>query len=89
MEKKFHVKIFAYGYFMQFNVFCRDSAISIENAIVDKIRKNDIKMEYNTFYDNKSLRVTYEEIEDGGTSNKDKQSLREEEISESDMGRRA
>tara|TARA_R100001126_G_C4797811_1_gene135277 strand:- start:374 stop:643 length:270 start_codon:yes stop_codon:yes gene_type:complete len=89
MEKKFHVKIFAYGYFMQFNVFCRDSAISIENAIVDKIRKNDIKMEYNTFYDNKSLRVTYEEIEDGGTSNKDKQSLRGEEISKSDMGRRA
>ena len=89
MEKKFHVKIFAYGYFMKFDVFCRDSAESIENAIIDKIRKNDIKMEYNTFYDNKSLRVTYEEIEDGGTSNKDKQSLREEEISESDMGRRA
>jgi len=74
---------------MQFNVFCRDSAISIENAIVDKIRKNDIKMEYNAFYDDKSLRVTYEEIEDGGTSNKDKQSLRGEEISKSDMGRRA
>tara|TARA_R100000700_G_scaffold20527_1_gene27279 strand:- start:1622 stop:1891 length:270 start_codon:yes stop_codon:yes gene_type:complete len=89
MEKKFHVKIFAYGYFMQFNVFCRDSAISIENAIVDKIRKNDIKMEYNTFYDNKSLRVTYEEIQDGGTSDEDRQSLREEKISESEMGRRA
>ena len=89
MEKKFHVKIFAYGYFMEFDVFCRDSAESIENAIVDKIRKNDIKMEYNTFYDNKSLRVTYEEIKDGGTSNKDNQSLRGKEISESDMGRRA
>ena len=74
---------------MEFDVFCRDSAESIENAIVDKIRKNDIKMEYNTFYDNKSLRVTYEEIQDGGTSDEDKQSLREEEISESDMGRRA
>ena len=31
-------------------------------------------MEYNTFYDNKSLRVTYEEIEDGGSSNKDNES---------------
>jgi|TARA_B100000073_G_scaffold316095_1_gene292498 hypothetical protein len=88
MEKRFFVKIFAYGYFMQFDVFCRDSAESIENAIIDKIRKNDIKMEYNAFYDDKSLRVTYEEIEDGGTSSKDKRPLQEEEISRSGMGRR-
>ena len=73
---------------MQFDVFCRDSAESIENAIIDKIRKNDIKMEYNAFYDDKSLRLTYEEIEDGGTSNKDKRPLQEEEISRSEMGRR-
>ena len=45
-------------------------------------------MEYNAFYDDKSLRVTYEEIEDGGTSSKDKRPLQEEEISRSGMGRR-
>ena len=74
---------------MQFNVFCRDSAISIENAIIDKIRKNDIKIEYNTFYDNKSLRVTYEEVYHGGNaSNGDRQPLPRKEISRSEVGRR-
>ena len=89
MEKKFHVKIFAYGYFMKFDVFCRDSAESIENAIIDKIRKNDIKMEYNAFYDDKSLRVTYEEIEDGGTSSNYSEPVRTEEISRSEVEQRS
>tara|TARA_R100001079_G_scaffold106574_1_gene74803 strand:+ start:525 stop:791 length:267 start_codon:yes stop_codon:yes gene_type:complete len=87
--KKFHIKIFAYGYFMEFNVFCEDSSDGIENAIIDKIRKNDIKIEYNTFYDNKSLRVTYEEIEDGGTSSNYSEPVRTEEISRSEVEQRS
>ena len=45
--KKFRVKINAYKYHADFTeVLSEDSAESIENAIIDRLGKNDIKWEH-------------------------------------------
>ena len=40
--KNFRVQIRAYGYFADFKISAEDGPISIENAIIDKLGKNDI-----------------------------------------------
>ena len=42
-QKLFRVKIYAYQYHADFIVKCADSALDIENAIVDTLGKDDIK----------------------------------------------
>lgn len=84
--RKFFVRIRAYGYYTEFEVMAEDSAESIENAIVDKIRKNDIKFVSDTFCDPKKCCVTYEEVDNDGDKRPHKGSLHQEEISRPTVG---
>ena len=66
--KNFRVQIRAYGYYDDFNVTSEDSSIAFENALVDKLGKNDIVWEKDGFSDSSKTRVTYEEVIDATTS---------------------
>ena len=57
--KKFLIKITAYGYITEFTVMAEDTSKSIENAILDKLGKNDINWEYSDFYDQKLKMVDF------------------------------
>ena len=76
--KLFRVKINAYQYHADFTVESEDSAEGIENAIIDRLGKSDIKWEYlGEMMDPKVNRITYEEvINDASTSTRP---LRKEE----------
>ena len=67
---KFRVQIFAYQLRADFIIESLDGPIDIENAIIDKLGKNDIKWEsLGEMHDPRVNRITYEEvIEDGSTS---------------------
>ena len=67
MLKDFQVIICAYGYRTRFKVKCEDSAEAIENAIVDRLGKSDIKWETTGFYDTRKKWITYEEVQDAST----------------------
>ena len=68
--KKFRIQIFAYQMHGDFTVESLDTPQDIENAIIDKLGKNDIKWEsLGEMHDPRVNRITYEEvIEDGTTS---------------------
>ena len=70
--KNFRIQINAYKYHADFVITCIDSSLDIENAIIDKLAKNDIKWEYlGEMNDPKVNRITYEEvINDANTSNR-------------------
>ena len=64
--KKFTVTIFAYDHYAKFEVSSNDDAVSLEQAIVDKLGENVIKWEYvgaKVFASDK-YRITYEEVID-------------------------
>ena len=81
--KNFRVQIRAYGYYADFNMMSEDSAIAFENAIVDKLGKNDIKWEKDGFSDSSKLWLTYEETIDANTSQR---LIQSEEKSRDRMG---
>ena len=61
--KNFIVKIWAYDHYAKFNVSAEDNAISLENAILDKLGKKNINWEnLGISYDNKVNSITYEEV---------------------------
>ena len=62
--KKFLIKITAYGYITEFTVMAEDTSKSIENAILDKLGKNDINWENSDFYDRRKQWLTFEEVKD-------------------------
>jgi len=62
--KKFLIKITAYGYITEFTVMAQDSSEEIENAILDKLGKNDINWEKSGFYSLTKKWLTFEEIND-------------------------
>ena len=68
--KKFRVQIFAYQMHADFVIESLEGPLDIENAIVDKLGKKDIKWEYlGEMNDPKVKRITYEEvINDASTS---------------------
>ena len=67
--KKFRVQIFAYQMHADFHITCIESPLDIENAIVDKLGKKDIKWEYlGEMNDPRVKRITYEEVIDATTS---------------------
>ena len=68
--KNFRVQIFAYQLHADFIIESLDGPLDIENAIIDKLGKNDIKWEHlGEMNDPRVNRITYEEvIEDGTTS---------------------
>ena len=72
MLKKLRIQISAYKHHADFIIESADSSNDVENAIIDKLGKNDIKWEYlGEMNDPKVNRITYEEvINDANTSNK-------------------
>ena len=65
--KNFLVKIYAYNYKMELIISSMDGPLDIENAIVDKLGKGDIKWEYlGEMHDPRINRITYEEVINGG-----------------------
>ena len=85
--KNFLVKIYAYQYATEFVIESLDGPLDIENSIVDRLGKGDIKWEYlGEMNDPKVKRITYEEVIDGEHDATSKRPLREEERTGSRMG---
>ena len=63
--KKFRVQIFAYQLKTDFIIESLDGPIDIENAIIDRLGKSDIKWEsLGEMHDPRVNRITYEEVID-------------------------
>ena len=62
--KNFRIQIKYHGYYADFNVTCEDSAIGIEKAILDKLGKNEVKLEKDGFTTKTGKWITYEEVND-------------------------
>jgi len=60
--KNFRIQIRYYGYYADFNVTCEDTAIGIEKAILDKLGKNEVKLEKDGFTSKRGKWITYEEV---------------------------
>jgi hypothetical protein len=60
--KTFRVQIRAYGYYADFNIVSEDEDKAFENALVDKLGKNDIVWEKNGFISKSKMWLTYEEV---------------------------
>ncbi len=60
--KKFRVQIFAYQLRADFIIESLDGPIDIENAIIDKLGKNEVKFESNGFTRKDCKSITYEEV---------------------------
>ena len=85
--KNFRVQINAYQYHADFIVNCLDGPVDIENAIVDRLGKGDIKWEHlGEMMDPRVQRITYEEVIDGGDDATSTRPLYEEKRSGSRMG---
>ena len=85
--KKFRVQIFAYQMHADFIISSLDGPIDIENSIVDRLGKGDIKWEYlGEMYDPSVNRITYEEVINGGDDATSTKSIPREEGSRSEMG---
>ena len=82
--KNFRVQIFAYQLHADFVISSIDAPLDIENAIVDKLGKGDIKWEHlGEMNDPRVKRITYEEVIDATTS---RDSLQQEEGSRPRVG---
>ena len=67
--KNFRVQINAYQYHADFIINCIETPLEIENSIVDRLGKGDIKWEYlGEMMDPRINRITYEEVIDGSAS---------------------
>ena len=60
--KNFRIQIRYHGYYADFNVQCKDTAIDIENSILDKLGKNEVKFEKDGFTVKTGKWITYEEV---------------------------
>ena len=78
--KKFLINIYAYDLHARFEVKSNDDAVSLEQAIVDKLGENVITWESTGMFSNTPYRITYEEVSD------DTRPLHTEEGSGSRMG---
>ena len=85
--KDFLVKIYAYHYKMELQITCMEGPLDIENAIIDKLGKGDIKWEYlGEMNDPRIKRITYEEVIDGDNDATSERPLSQEEGSRSGVG---
>ena len=85
--KNFLVKIYAYHYKMEIKITCNEGPLDIENAIIDKLGKGDIKWEYlGEMNDPRIKRITYEEVINGGDDATSTKSIPGEEGSRPTMG---
>ena len=72
---------------MELQITCMDGPLDIENAIVDKLGKGDIKWEYlGEMNDPKINRITYEQVINGGDDATSTRPINEEKGSGSRMG---
>ena len=60
--KNFRIQIRYHGYYADFNVRCNDTPQDIENSILDKLGKNEVKFELDGFTNKKGKWITYEEV---------------------------
>ena len=64
--KNFRVQIRAYGYYADFTVKSEDTALAIEKGILDKLGKNEVKLEKDGFTSKRGKWITYEEVINDG-----------------------
>ena len=60
--KNFRIQIRYCGYYADFKVQCKDTPQDIENSILDKIGKNEVKFESDGFTRKDRKWITYEEV---------------------------
>ena len=60
--KNFRIQIRYHGYYADFTVMCNDTPQDIENSILDKLGKNEVKFEKNGFTTKTGKWITYEEV---------------------------
>ena len=60
--KTFRIQIRYHGYYADFTVMCNDTPQDIENSILDKLGKNEVKFESDGFTNKKGKWITYEEV---------------------------
>ena len=84
--KNFRIQISAYRMYADFTIKSLDTPQDIEDAIIDKLGKNDIKWEsLGEMHDPRVNRITYEEVINGDATTS-KRPLHEEERSGPTMG---
>ena len=87
LPKKFRVQISAYQHYADFIIECIEGPLDIENAIIDRLGKSDIKWEYlGEMQDPRCNRITYEEVINGGDSATLERPLHTEKGSGSSVG---
>ena len=62
--KNFRIQIRYCGYYADFNVSAEDTPQGIENSILDKLGKNEVKFEKDGFSGKHLKWITYEEVTD-------------------------
>ena len=60
--KNFRIQIRYCGYSADFKVMCKDTPQDIENSILDKLGKNEVKFEKDGFTNKRGKWITYEEV---------------------------
>ena len=60
--KNFRIQIRYCGYSADFKINCKDTPQDIENSILDKLGKNEVKFESDGFTNKKGKWITYEEV---------------------------
>jgi len=60
--KNFRIQIHYQGYYTDFTVKAEDSAVGIEKSILDKLGKNEVKLEKDGFTSKRGKWITYEEV---------------------------
>ena len=60
--KNFRIQIRWNGYHADFNVMAEDTKESIEKSILDKLGKNEVKLEKVGFTSKRGKWITYEEV---------------------------
>ena len=60
--KNFRVQIRYHGYYADFSVKAEDTPHGIENSILDKLGKNEVKFEKDGFTRKNRKWITYEEV---------------------------
>ena len=62
--KNFRIQIRWGGYYANFNAMAEDSKESIEKSVLDKLGKNEVKLEKDGFTSKQGKWITYEEVSD-------------------------
>ena len=62
--KTFRIQIRYCGYYADFTVQAKDTAEAIEQSILDKLGKNEVKFESDGFTSKTGKWITYEEVTD-------------------------